>query len=91
MPSHQRGTVQQPVGVASAAASREGTPLLRRTHPPLVLVVMLLLAAAAPAVVRAEGAPPACGDLLKEFYEFNKHEAVPYGGDNMIYFLHIPR
>lgn len=35
--------------------------------------------------------PTDCKALLKEFYQFNSKEAAPYTGDNLVYFLHIPR
>ncbi|KIY96433.1 hypothetical protein MNEG_11528 [Monoraphidium neglectum] len=55
-------------------------------------VPLLLLAAAAllPLLAGADEAST-CQAVLKEFHTFNEKEAVPYGGDNMVYFLHVPR
>jgi hypothetical protein len=32
-----------------------------------------------------------CKSLLQEYYQFNHKEAAPFTGDNLVYFLHIPR
>eukprot|EP00879_Flechtneria_rotunda_P003584 GHRR01003819.1.p1 GENE.GHRR01003819.1~~GHRR01003819.1.p1 ORF type:complete len:560 (+),score=179.50 GHRR01003819.1:87-1766(+) len=32
-----------------------------------------------------------CKNLLQDFYKFNSKEAAPHTGDNLVYFLHIPR
>jgi hypothetical protein len=32
-----------------------------------------------------------CSAILADFYAYNQREAVPYTGDNLVYFLHIPR
>lgn len=32
-----------------------------------------------------------CRALLQEYYKFNSKEAAPYTGDNLVYFLHVPR
>jgi hypothetical protein len=37
------------------------------------------------------GAETDCKALLQEYYKANTKEAVPYTGNNMVYFLHIPR
>jgi hypothetical protein len=75
-----------------AARKRElsPSPLLRAARPllPRLLLPLLLAAAALPRGAQAEAA---CESLLTQFQAFNSREAVPYGGDNMIYFLHIPR
>lgn len=56
---------------------------------PTAALALLLLVACGP--LRSHGEQQDCHGLLREFLEFNQHEAVPYDGDNMVYFLHIPR
>lgn len=55
----------------------------------LVLAVILLIGTLC--VVSSSTEPTDCKALLKEFYQFNSKEAAPYTGDNLVYFLHIPR
>ncbi|KAI8474343.1 MAG: hypothetical protein J3K34DRAFT_138880 [Monoraphidium minutum] len=80
--------------VEAAAAMRcGGRQRARRAPQPLLLPLLVpLLAAAAllPALAAANEAG-ACEVLMREFQDFNKKVAVPYGGDNMVYFLHVPR
>lgn len=38
-----------------------------------------------------EGPSERCAALLRDFADFNRREAAPYGGGNLVYFLHIPR
>lgn len=55
-----------------------------RAAAPLLLLLLSLLAWSA-------AAETDCRALLQEYYQANSKEAVPYTGDNMVYFLHIPR
>ncbi|KAF8067374.1 hypothetical protein HT031_002422 [Scenedesmus sp. PABB004] len=60
----------------------------------LALLAALLLAATAPArgaAAAAGGGGSNCLSVLSEFYKFNAKEAAPFTGENMVYFLHIPR
>lgn len=53
------------------------------------LFLLLLGQAAWSAAAAAE--TDSCRALLQEYYQANSKEAVPYTGNNMVYFLHIPR
>lgn len=67
-------------------------PWQRPRTPPLLLPLLLLAAVAAPLPQRAASeAAPDCAALLQQYEAWNKKAAVPYGGDNMVYFLHVPR
>lgn len=54
------------------------------------LCAALLLVLVAPQHAAGEGTSD-CHALMQDFYAFNQKEAAPYTGDNMVYFLHIPR
>ncbi|GBF98742.1 hypothetical protein Rsub_11291 [Raphidocelis subcapitata] len=68
---------------AGAAPRSPRAPL-----PPLLLLPLLALALAPRPVA---GDQQDCASLLRDFYEFNQKEAVPFNVDNMVYFLHVPR
>jgi hypothetical protein len=79
---------------------RPGCPRMRCQQRPAAMATVLsqsavplvLLAAAAllPLLAGADETST-CQAMLKEFHKLNEKEAVPYGGDNMVYFLHVPR
>eukprot|EP00775_Hariotina_reticulata_P011842 gene11842-11986_t len=50
----------------------------------LLLVAVLIIGVSSDALLDCKG-------LLQEFYKFNVKEAAPYTGDNLVYFLHVPR
>ncbi|WIA33262.1 hypothetical protein OEZ86_006403 [Tetradesmus obliquus] len=55
------------------------------------LILVLVLAVAALQIVNSEQQQQDCKSLLQEYYKFNHKEAAPYTGENLVYFLHIPR
>jgi hypothetical protein len=71
----------RPARRAAAGAPR---PARARPLAPLLLPLLLLARAAA-------GQDATCARLLEEFGAYNKHEAAPYKGNNLVYFLHVPR
>lgn len=50
----------------------------------LLLVAVLTIGVSSDALLDCKG-------LLQEFYKFNVKEAAPFTGDNLVYFLHVPR
>jgi hypothetical protein len=52
----------------------------------VALMCLSLLVWSAPAASETD-----CRALLQDYYKANSKEAVPYTGNNMLYFLHIPR
>jgi len=51
----------------------------------------MLLAAVLTIVASSDAQLLDCKGLLQLFYKFNVKEAAPYTGDNLVYFLHVPR
>lgn len=62
--------------------------LLVSTRASLLICLGLLAWSSPPA---AAAAATDCKALLQEYYKANSKEAAPYTGNNMVYFLHIPR